>query len=696
MPARKPPPPAAPPPRHEEKNGGEEPPMSELTTDVPREEWLQNQLQLRIKEFSEAKPIRIFCGTWNVNASKPIEDLVPWLITDPVPDVYVIGLQEMVDLNAGNLIVDNSASKAWEEKILQCLSDNYKSQLWVRCSSKHMVGVAMMVFARVDVVGQMVNVQSDSVGVGVMGVGGNKGGVAIRFQLYDSKLCFVNSHLAAHQNQVAARNSDYHNICKKLSFQKDTNRPKSHNNSFDIFSHEFVFWMGDLNYRINSNDMDMVHSKIKEQDWEWMIALDQLIQEKKDGNAFSRFKEGELTFAPTFKYTPGTHHYDRPKQVTKQRIPSWCDRIQWVGEDVSQLFYRRTELVTSDHKPVSSVFEVQTKVLENNKKRNIYESLGRQLDVWENENIPKVRMTPKCVDFGNINFDTPITLSLLVHNIGQVAVKFSFVAKFQEDVFCKRWLSVSPQSGIIAPNTSQEIDVTLHVTKECAQDLTCGKDSLDDILILRLENGRDYFVTVSADYLKSSFGASIDWLLKVPTPVRFMEPTLIENNEPLRIPKELWRIINYMYSDEGGDGGIERAGLMEPTTKRVESIRESLDTGLHFAPTVNSQYMFKALLLFLEKLNGPVFPEGLCEQFNYDMNITVFCRQCLMQLPPGHYSVFIYVIAFLKECLKKSAQNKCRADEIVILFSKALMHLNEASGKKHTTIIDHFLTSSIL
>ena len=45
---------------------------------------------------------------------------------------------------------------------------------------------------------------------GLLGMMGNKGGAAIRMKLMDSTLCFVCSHLAAHRENVAGRNADFH------------------------------------------------------------------------------------------------------------------------------------------------------------------------------------------------------------------------------------------------------------------------------------------------------------------------------------------------------------------------------------------------------------------------------------------------------------------------------------------------------
>ena len=53
---------------------------------------------------------------------------------------------------------------------------------------------------------------------GLGGAAGNKGGVAIRFLINSTSVCFVCAHLAAGQSQIKDRNEDYAEISKKLAF----------------------------------------------------------------------------------------------------------------------------------------------------------------------------------------------------------------------------------------------------------------------------------------------------------------------------------------------------------------------------------------------------------------------------------------------------------------------------------------------
>jgi phosphatidylinositol-bisphosphatase len=127
----------------------------------------------------------------------------------------------------------------------------------------------------------------------------------------------------------------------------------------------------------------------------------------------------------------------------------------------------------------------------------------------------QVDINPSIVKFEQIKFDTPRSEKLMIENTGQVKVEFYFVPKLQEQTVCKKWLSVEPAFGIIPPKESAEITLTVQVTSPSSQEIMSGQDSLDDILILRLENGRDYFITIQGSYVKSIFGASTQYLVNV-------------------------------------------------------------------------------------------------------------------------------------------------------------------------------------
>lgn len=63
-------------------------------------------------------------GTWNVNGRKTIDNLKTWLIDQEhvIPDIFVIGFQEL-DLSAENFLLGSSPLESiWEEEILKTLN----------------------------------------------------------------------------------------------------------------------------------------------------------------------------------------------------------------------------------------------------------------------------------------------------------------------------------------------------------------------------------------------------------------------------------------------------------------------------------------------------------------------------------------------------------------------------------------------
>lgn len=109
----------------------------------------------------------------------------------------------------------------------------------------------------------------------------------------------------------------------------------------------FLFWIGDLNYRINLPD-EAVRQRIERAQWHDMLAADQvraaraprvdslqlkpsraqLRQQMKAALAFGEWHEGDPLFAPTYKYDAESIVYDTSE---KRRAPAWCDRVLCYG-----------------------------------------------------------------------------------------------------------------------------------------------------------------------------------------------------------------------------------------------------------------------------------------------------------------------------------------------------------------------------
>uniref|UniRef100_A0A7R9U3C0 Inositol polyphosphate-related phosphatase domain-containing protein n=1 Tax=Pinguiococcus pyrenoidosus TaxID=172671 RepID=A0A7R9U3C0_9STRA len=187
--------------------------------------------------------VRIFCGTWNVNG-KVEEDyygLGNWINCglDPVPDMLVIGLQEMVDLSAVNVMMESATDgKAkgnmdkWSNvmRIAIARQGGACGKRYELVAAKHMVGICLLVFASDELIPHISGIQKSIVPTGAGGLG-NKGGVCIRADIYDTQVAFVSSHLYAHRSKVAERNGDFQNIATKKIFRNMVLRPGNLSNS---------------------------------------------------------------------------------------------------------------------------------------------------------------------------------------------------------------------------------------------------------------------------------------------------------------------------------------------------------------------------------------------------------------------------------------------------------------------------------
>uniref|UniRef100_A0A0E0M4U7 Inositol polyphosphate-related phosphatase domain-containing protein n=1 Tax=Oryza punctata TaxID=4537 RepID=A0A0E0M4U7_ORYPU len=229
---------------------------------------------------------------------------------------------------------------------------------YVRIVSKQMVGIYVSIWVSRKLRQHVNNLEVASVGVGLLGYMGNKGSISISMSLFQTRMCFVCSHLASghKRGDQQKRNSDVDEILQRTRFSSlfAAGQPQK------IPSHDQIFWFGDLNYRIDMPDAE-IRDLVAMKRWDDLLKSDQLTKELTSGNTFAGWKEGLINFPPTYKYETNSSRYvgEKPNEVGNKRSPAWCDRILWLGKGIKQLSYWSSGLNLSDHRPVSSTFIVE-------------------------------------------------------------------------------------------------------------------------------------------------------------------------------------------------------------------------------------------------------------------------------------------------------------------------------------------------
>ncbi|KAG0465168.1 hypothetical protein HPP92_019332 [Vanilla planifolia] len=231
-----------------------------IPRDISVAEWLVNTSEALKPASCPPQTIRMFVGTWNVGGRAPYSDLNlrEWLDgpSATTADVYVLGFQEVVPLNVGNVLgaEDRAPAVKWLSLIRRALNrtryeypdassvedvsepaaaaltpaawkpedprsgGNRESYRLV--ASKQMVGLFLCVWVRASLLRHVTCVHVSCVGRGLMGYMGNKGSIAISMRLRGTKLCFVCTHLASGEREgdEARRNADVVKILKKTRF----------------------------------------------------------------------------------------------------------------------------------------------------------------------------------------------------------------------------------------------------------------------------------------------------------------------------------------------------------------------------------------------------------------------------------------------------------------------------------------------
>ncbi|KAI3369061.1 hypothetical protein L3Q82_026030, partial [Scortum barcoo] len=330
-----------------------------------REGFCQLLQQMKNKHSEKPEPdmITVFVGTWNMGNAGPPHNISSWFqckgqgktrddTADHIPhDFYVIGTQE-----------DPLGEREWSDTVKSVLR-NITNISFKQVAIHTLWNIRIIVLAKPEHENRISHVFSDSVKTGIANTLGNKGAVGVSFMFNGTSFGFVNSHLTSGSEKKLRRNQNYTNILRFLNLGDKKLNP------FDI-THRFthLFWLGDLNYRVEfpSTEAEYIVTKIKQQQYQELLSKDQLSMERNDGKVFLHFDEEEITFAPTYRFERDTREkyaYTKAKATgTKYNLPSWCDRVLRKSYPlvyvVCQAYGCTNDIMTSDHSPVFASFEV--------------------------------------------------------------------------------------------------------------------------------------------------------------------------------------------------------------------------------------------------------------------------------------------------------------------------------------------------
>ena len=313
------------------------------------------------KDATFALPADTFlvrCCTWNVAESVPsnfsASQLGDWLtgcnLTPDTPSWVEVDLNKprviCVCLQEVDMSVSGVATDAIENLNLKRERDNDKAEQWraaflsavtplgyVESGYGHEASVFLQVFTQKDVTIKDAEVfmWRGRVLKGLVEAG-NKGSISFRCSIDGVYYGFVGSHLAAHPEGNAKRNRMYHDTLQETEFATAPRR---------ILEHDYVFWCGDLNYRLTGDEYetgtrsDAVLSALRKDIPSAIAKHDQLcLSRAGDGEsgAFQVFHEAGITFFPSYKLFQKemkdavcSEQYNIKTET--HHIPSYTDRI---------------------------------------------------------------------------------------------------------------------------------------------------------------------------------------------------------------------------------------------------------------------------------------------------------------------------------------------------------------------------------
>lgn len=285
--------------------------------------------------------LKIFAMTFNINSADTKAETFSFIPQGF--DIYALAFEEV-----GPFIPLASSTK--QRALTSSLMEHFKSDFTLICDET-LLAIKLFIVANSNISNLITVKTHHTVSTGADGAYGNKGGCYCSLCINSTtNFLFIAAHFEAHDKNIQLRNENFATIMKTIQTNMSAN---------PLTYHHFIFFMGDLNYRINGpyDDVNKLATSGKYYD---MLEYDQLTTEKRAMHVFSGFFEEEIHFPPTYKFDKNSIEYDTSQ---KKRVPSFTDRILVYSRNRSRIkglgYDANMDILISDHRPVHAKFEVQ-------------------------------------------------------------------------------------------------------------------------------------------------------------------------------------------------------------------------------------------------------------------------------------------------------------------------------------------------
>ena len=403
---------------------------------------LKSNLDDHREEFSEIEKIKLYVATWNTSSTEPSKisqiNLDSLLIPkDPkiVPDIYFVGFQEVVKLNATNIIITGEEKlqqilSEWDKKVCESIQ---KIGKYKKLVIMNLVGINFFSYILEDKFDKVKNISKKIVKTGFGGTTGNKGSCVINFDYENTSFSVSCSHLVANKKNKRLKELEYILNLKLNTFynpdklkdkssdqidsitqsleeimsteddiiktQSGLNQANTNNNnplqkteSLTTNNDSLLFkdsdiWIlfGDLNFRIDMEYEEFSDFIKKGNSWDKLLDYDQFVKYQLASlSSMANIQEDLIKFAPTYKYIINSDEFDytpkndiqNPNQKEKENENLHKSGKKRNPSWCDRIFYKKNSFMTKDGKKIITGLEynnVMDKNFQSSDHRPVYE-----------------------------------------------------------------------------------------------------------------------------------------------------------------------------------------------------------------------------------------------------------------------------------------------------------------------------------